>query len=280
LEPPADRNEARRDRTEDVRPGAEPAAPARDAPYKKKPRPRRRILRRLAGTLLVLFALVIFATWPASITGIEIPYEREVQAGKVLRIHASVRYSSDWRRRPTGYVSTYDYHWSSSNEAVAKVSTDGTVSGIAPGRATITAGYRGWYDSTEITVLPWDVPAMQANVDGIKFFAGETAPDLKDRKYGTEFDSKSTQFVWAELTLDLPEGTARRALSASFAYILADSNNSIVDRYSFVTTAQREWPGVVRSLRLDFRGSPRQDRYRIEFSHEGKVIASAAFVVR
>ena len=107
----------------------------------------------LFGIAVVFIAIARLLSWPASVTGVHLPYYGAVKTGSTFEIYPELRYSSDWRRRPESYVSRYSYSWSSSNPAVATVNS-GTVKAITPGSAQITARYGNFEGSITIVVEP------------------------------------------------------------------------------------------------------------------------------
>lgn len=75
-------------------------------------------------------------------TAIDLPATAEVEEGGTKKLTATLT--------PSDATSTVT--WSSNNTGVATVGTDGTVTGVAAGKATITATANGYSDTCEVTV--------------------------------------------------------------------------------------------------------------------------------
>jgi tetratricopeptide (TPR) repeat protein len=236
----------------------------------------------LAGFAVVIAPIALFLLWPISPSGIDLTYYGgEIERQQTVRLFASPIYVNDWSRRNPTWLSETDYTWTSSNDAVARVDRYGVVKGLAPGTARITASW--WYlsDSIEITVLPWDLPAMKADVTAIQFYAGLSAQAPQERKYQSEFDSRTPGFIWAELTLDVEEAYKDRAPGAPIAYTLYRADNSVVeDRSLGIGPYPPEWVGVIQPVVLFVNARREPGSYRIEFKHDGQVIGTAQFSVR
>jgi tetratricopeptide (TPR) repeat protein len=263
-----------------ARPVSEPA-PLPEAPVK----PLRRKLRwprRLAFLSVAGLGGMVFAIWPASVVGISVPTGISVQAGRTGRLNPDLEFSSDWRQR-NEYAYSWDYTWRSSDEKVAMVD-DGNVKGVRPGVALITAAYssgsRRFEGTTMVTVTPWDVPPMHANLTAIKFFAGATAPKTEDRRYATEFDSKTdVPFVWVELSFDIDEKAPDRSLQDSVELRLLRATDSFVEFDRGVSLrAESKWEGLVTWFSLP--SNTPATTYRVEVRHGGTVVGSERITIR
>jgi len=85
----------------------------------------------------------------------------------------------------SGRPVTADVYWSSSNDNVATVTFDGTVTATGPGTATITATAEAAHGSVDITVVPWVLPAPSTNaVSSVTIVpANATVPLLGSAKF-------------------------------------------------------------------------------------------------
>jgi hypothetical protein len=147
----------------------------------------------------VIASVIIFLSWPASITSLYLEPHREVKTGDTFGIDPYLTFSSDWRRRTDEHPSRWSCSWSSTNSGVATVDSFGYVRAIAPGRAEIVAEYRGFRASTDVVVVPSVTALTFASQKRLK--VGETArlnPTLVDsRGQQREADGSQSDFVWA-----------------------------------------------------------------------------------
>lgn len=69
-----------------------------------------------------------------------------------------------------GYVVNGETEWSSSDQAIATVNDVGEVTGVAEGRATITADYEGWEESVTVYVHDEEAaPRMVVEPESLEF---------------------------------------------------------------------------------------------------------------
>ena len=117
------------------------------------------------------------------------------------------------------------YTWTSSNEAIATVAADGSVTGVAAGKVTITAttdADQGWTASYELTVSEPDYKRVDANNVGYAIVTGGTGwgdsplSALLDNDATTKFGCSGAGDAWA---------------------IIIASEPVAVKQYSFVTGA-------------------------------------------
>ncbi len=96
----------------------------------------------------------VTVTWPA-VTRLDV----ESQAGRLYvgtRLeHGVTGWHADGSERPAPQVA-----WSSSDPSVARVSPWGTVEGVSPGTATLTASLDDARESVEVRVAPFEVATM------------------------------------------------------------------------------------------------------------------------
>lgn len=93
--------------------------------------------RLLAAALLLTAAACTPGVYRRDVTAV-VSGPTSVQAGATVQLTVRLEYSDGFVRllAPTMMGSV---EWTSSNEAVARVNFQGTVTGVAPGTATITA---------------------------------------------------------------------------------------------------------------------------------------------
>jgi tetratricopeptide (TPR) repeat protein len=209
----------------------------------------------------------------ASVVKVSLPATKPIKAGNTIELRPIAEYSGG--ARSDRDITASAFSWSSSNTAVATV-LGGVVVAKAPGTARITASYGTLNGSTDLSVLPWDVPAMRAYVTELKFFIDGATEATKDRKYQAEFRTK-TDYIWAELTLHFVGDAKDRALKAALYVDLYGSNNAKLASRLDDLSVPREWPGVVSPTGL---GILSPDRYRVNITHGGRVIATGQFVVK
>ncbi|MCI9470817.1 MAG: hypothetical protein HFH56_06330 [Lachnospiraceae bacterium] len=104
---------------------------------------------------------IIVADVPVALTGLSMEPEASVNQGQKLRLRAM-----PW---PAGTTERYSLEWKTSDPAVAKVSEDGTVTGLGAGRCTITASAAGREDiqaSCQLTVVQ-GVHALPVRVEQV-----------------------------------------------------------------------------------------------------------------
>lgn len=102
------------------------------------------------------YTKVVYEIDPVAVTGISLsPESFRLEKGKTQSVTANITPSDATKKGVT---------WTSSNESVAVVSTGGTVKGVNPGKATITATTNdgGFTDSCEVEV--WSNPVTGISV--------------------------------------------------------------------------------------------------------------------
>src|SRR6059036_3297003 len=106
---------------------------------------------------------------PVPVASVEVtPATASVQAGQTVQLTATPR---DAGGNP---LSGRTVTWSSSNTAVATVSSSGLVSGVTPGSATITAASEGKSGTSTITVTPVPVASVEVTPATASVQAGQT----------------------------------------------------------------------------------------------------------
>lgn len=117
------------------------------------------------------FKLSVNAPKPAAVARVDLsPDNPSVTAGQTVRLTAAAQ---DAQGKP---LTDRTISWSSSNEQVARVGLDGTVTGIGKGTATITASAEGKSASTKVSVVEATVPVSSVMLSTAQRFikVGET----------------------------------------------------------------------------------------------------------
>jgi tetratricopeptide (TPR) repeat protein len=253
--------------------------------------------------LIYYLNISIFPSSPpptSSVIAINLPKTPEVRANSTFDLSPEPSYDGSlWYQNPS-----LNYQWSSSDEVVAMVSA-GTVIGVSPGTARITASYGGAEGYTDVTVgvdrglahtdaadvvdhhtrhhvSTWDIPSMKANVTGIRCFSGLglIPPEPAKRNFKTQFDSRTTQYIWAQLELHMEKTAKDRAFQATISYTLSRGDGFAIKTYSWTTSpVDPNWPDAWVPIRLDLAQGYTPGTYHIEFKHDGKVIGTVTFVV-
>ncbi|MFN8650336.1 MAG: Ig-like domain-containing protein [Gemmatimonadales bacterium] len=115
--------------------------------------------------------LSVNAPKPAPVARIDLtPDNPSVTAGQTVRLSAAAQ---DGQGKP---LADRTIAWSSSNEQVARVGPDGTVTGVGKGNATISAASEGKSASTRVTVVEATVPVSSVMLStALRFIkVGET----------------------------------------------------------------------------------------------------------
>jgi tetratricopeptide (TPR) repeat protein len=206
-----------------------------------------------------------------SMVGLSVPAHMPVKVGASFELRPTAAYAGG--ARADHDLAPSSYTWTSSNEAIATVAA-GTVTARSPGTARITARYGAVENSTEITVLPWDVPGMRAMFNSVKFYSG-TDPSLKDPPYKTEF--VAPVHVLADFSLAIDFNATERRRSAAFTASFFRNDALVWNNAVDITNVPQEWHSVVQPVRL---GDLSPGAYRVEIAHAGKTIGSGKFVVK
>ena len=205
--------------------------------------------RRAVIGVAILSPLIVFLLWPASITGIYLTSYREMKSGETSEMHPLLQYSSEWRRKTSGYISDYSYSWDSSNSSVVTVS-GGTVKAVGPGRAVITASYRNIRGSTQIVVVPSLVALAFADHKPVK--AGETLQlqpiEVSSSGQRTQGDGTQSQYAWTS------KNPAVATVSGGTLTAISPGTATITAQYQGVegTTSLTVYPWDVPPMKANF----------------------------
>lgn len=119
-------------------------------------------MRRMQGWAVALALLVVAGcgdsspTEPAVASLSVAPTELVLEVGETVRLNVTAKDASG------NPVNPGEVRWSSSNPAVAQVDAQGTVTGVAPGTATIVAEARGLSTQVPVTVVRCDAASVSA----------------------------------------------------------------------------------------------------------------------
>jgi len=243
----------------------------------RRSRRRRRILKWALAAVPVI-AGAFYLLMPASVATVSLEQPQPFQAGNSISLMPTVRYDGTLRRQ-SGLVGVGDLTWRSDNQRVATVSV-GKVKGTGPGQATITASVDGISGSTRVTVTPWSIEPMKANVTDLRVFqkAGTDIIRGEHLRNGVERFAWTNGPLFAELTLDIDEESADRQLRTSINYTVLRSRRP---EREIVVEVERTASDAKKEVQLGYPGEMRPDPrpYTVTFHHSGQLIATRDFEI-
>ncbi|MBK8246858.1 MAG: Ig-like domain-containing protein [Gemmatimonadetes bacterium] len=112
-------------------------------------------------------------------------------------VGASIQASATLRDAAGNALSARSVTWSSSNQAVATVSSTGLITGLVPGSSVITATSEGVSGSTTVTVTPPPVASVQVTLASLSIVVGTTAQALATAKDASGNTLAARVFSWS-----------------------------------------------------------------------------------
>lgn len=140
--------------------------------------------------------------------------EKTVSLGKTLKLKVA--------KVPADATDNYAIKWTSSNEAVATVSANGTVTGVSLGEAEITATSNGWTVKYKITVA--EAPTEESSTD-------ESSTEITETETQTE---TAVTEITTEATTAPTEAKGIKRLFRIFIDKIYDTKNTVSKFYAIV----------------------------------------------
>ena len=249
------------------------------APREVLVRPRFRPLIPRWALVVLIGAVVtgVYLMLPASVTQVSIEQPQPFQAGKSISLTPTARYNSTWRRRPAP-VTAANFTWRSDNELVATVSS-GKVQGTGPGQATISASVGGVSGSARVTVTPWSIAPLRANITSLRLFQRDRTGIIREERSGNVQRFASTKGpIFAELTLTVDQQSAGRQLKATLAYMILGSGRPLTAEW--VVNVKPTAPDVKTEVRLGYPDiMDRRGPQTVTVNYDGQLLASRDFEI-
>ncbi len=133
---------------------------------------------------------------------------------------------------------------------------------------------------TQTPTPDWDIPALQANVEALRFFEGpKEQPPRDEREYGQRFARAEARYVYYELYLEYEEHDRRIDFALDIVYYYPDG--SVFTEFTGNHHIEPDWTTSWHAKGWGW-GEPGKwtlGTYRVELYLEGEMIASGTFEI-